>query len=55
MRRLLALKQTYPRQPFKKAVEQALHYGLYDLSRLEQMILSYVAGEFFNLNEDEMD
>jgi transposase len=55
MRRLLALKQTYPRQPFKKAIEEALHYGLYDLSRLEQMILSYVAGEFFNLNEDEMD
>jgi transposase len=54
MRRLLGLKRTYPQQPFKKAIEMALHYGLYDLSRLEQMILSYVAGEFFNLDE-EMD
>jgi transposase len=55
MRRLLGLKQTYPRQPFIKAIDKALHYGLYDLSRLEQMILSYVAGEFFNLNEDETE
>jgi len=54
MRRLLGLKRTYPREPFEKAIEKALHYGLYDLSRLEQMILSYVAGDFFNLDE-EMD
>lgn len=52
MRRLLELKRTYPQEPFKKTIKKALHYGLYDLSRLEQMILSYVAGEFFNLDED---
>ena len=27
------------------------HYGLFDLARLEQMILSHVAGDFFT--EDE--
>ncbi len=53
MRRLLELKRTYPEDAFKKAVEQAFHYGLYDLNRLEKLILSFVAGEFFNIEEDE--
>ncbi len=53
MRKLLEFKRTYPAQPFLKAVEHALHYGMYDLARLEQMILSYVAGDFFNIKEDE--
>lgn len=47
LRRLLDLKRTYPAEPFERAVTEALHYGLYDLGRLEQMILSYVAGDFF--------
>jgi hypothetical protein len=53
MRRLLDLKRTYPPEAFEKAVVQALRYGLYDLPRLEQMILSHVAGDFFNIEEDE--
>ena len=53
LRRLLALKRTYPDQPFFKAIEQALHYGMYDLGRLEQMILSLVAGDFFTIEEDD--
>jgi hypothetical protein len=53
LRRLLDLKRTYPQEPFKKAIQEALHYGLYDLIRLEQMILSYVAGDFFNIDVDE--
>lgn len=53
MRRLLDLRRTYPQHPFRKVVDQALKYGLYDLSRLEQMILSYVAGDFFNMDEKE--
>lgn len=47
LRRLLDLKRTYPAEPFERAVTEALHYGLYDLARLEQMVLSYVAGDFF--------
>ena len=27
--------------------------GCMDLSRLEQMILSHVAGDFFNIKEDD--
>lgn len=53
MRRLLDLRRTYPQQAFRKAIDQALTYGLYDLARLEQMILSYVAGDFFNIEEEE--
>ena len=53
MRRLLDLKRTYPPQAFEKALGEALRYGLYDLSRLEQMILSYVQGDFFTIDEDE--
>ena len=51
--KLLELWRTYPAEAFKSAVEQALHYGLYDLTRLEGMILSFVAGEFFNLKGDD--
>jgi len=53
MRRLLDLKRTYPSEAFEKATLEALRYGLYDLPRLEQMILSHVAGDFFNIEEDE--
>jgi hypothetical protein len=53
MRRLLDLKRTYPPEAFEKAVVQALRYGLYDLTRLEQTILSQVAGDFFTLEGEE--
>lgn len=49
LQRLLDFKRTYPADAFKSAVEKAFHYGLYDLARLENMILSYVAGDFFNI------
>lgn len=52
--RLLDLKRTYPAEAFEKAVVHALHYGLYDLARLEQIILSRVAGDFFTLEEDDV-
>ena len=53
MRRLLDLKRTYPPEPFEKAIREALRYGLYDLTRLEQMILAQVAGDFFTLQGEE--
>lgn len=49
LRRLLDLKRTYPPAPFLKAVEEALRYGLYDLARLEKMILKNTGGDFFEL------
>jgi hypothetical protein len=53
LQKLLELQRTYPADAFEKAIETALHYGLYDLSRLENLILSSVAGDFFNLKEDD--
>ena len=52
LRRLLELKRTYPNEPFLAAIEQALQYGLFDLARLERLILEHVAGDFFDLEED---
>jgi hypothetical protein len=57
LRRLLELKRSYPEAAFHAALEQALHYGLFDLGRLETLILKYVAGEFFalDLSTDDTD
>jgi hypothetical protein len=52
LRRLLELKRTYPAEPFLSAIEQALRYGLFDLRRLERLILERVAGDFFDLDEE---
>jgi hypothetical protein len=52
LRRLLNLKRTYPPEPFLAALEKALTYGLYDLSRLEKMIIDHVAGDFFRFPEE---
>lgn len=53
LRRLLDLKRTYPEEAFHAACEQALHYGLFDLNRLEKLILERVAGDFFRIDEEE--
>ena len=50
--RLLEIKRTYPSAPFIAAVEQALHYGMFDLGRLEALVLERVAGDFFALERD---
>jgi hypothetical protein len=53
LRRLLAMRRTYPRQAFLAAIETALQYGLYDLHRLEHLILERVAGDFFQIALDD--
>jgi transposase len=57
LRQLLRFVREYPREPLMGAVEEATRYGLYDLDRLERMILRRVANEYFLLNEgsDEND
>jgi hypothetical protein len=52
LRRLLNLKRTYPAEPFLAALAKALAYGLYDLSRLEKMIIEQVAGDFFRFSDE---
>jgi hypothetical protein len=53
LRRLLAMRRTYPRQAFLAAIETALQYGLYDLHRLEHLVLQRVAGDFFHIDPDD--
>ena len=53
LRRLLELKRSYPRAAFFTAIDTALRYGMYDLVRLEQLILRHVAGDFFALDNDD--
>ena len=51
LRQLLRLVREYPRQPLLAAVREAARYGLYDLDRLERMILRRVAREYFLLDD----
>jgi transposase len=55
LNRLLQLKRSYPPQPFLAAVAQALKYRLFDLTRLETLILRHVAGDFFAIDDDHQD
>jgi transposase len=49
LRQLLRLLKEYPREPFLAAVREAAQYGLYDLDRLERMVLRRVARDYFLL------
>jgi hypothetical protein len=53
LKRLLEIKRTYPLEPFLAAIGQALHFGLFDLGRLEALVLRYVSGDFFSLDNDD--
>ncbi|MEQ1353508.1 MAG: IS21 family transposase [Candidatus Acidiferrum sp.] len=55
LRQLLRLLREYPREPFLGAIAEAAQYGLYDLDRVERMILRRVAREYFLLNEEGSD
>ena len=48
-KQLLNLKKLYPLAAFTSAIEQAARYGLYDMKRVETMILRLVRSDFFNL------
>ena len=51
LRRLLTMAQDYPREPFLAAVATALAYGLFDLDRLDRMVLRHIAKDYFVLDE----
>jgi hypothetical protein len=55
LRHLLRLLKEYPREPFLAAVGEAARYGLYDLDRLERMILRRVARDYFLLRGTDPD
>lgn len=55
LRQLLRLVREYPRPPLLAAVREAARYGLYDLDRLERMILLRVSREYFLLEDPPTD
>jgi hypothetical protein len=49
LRRLDRMWKEYPTSPLAAAVERAMAHGLYDLERIERMVLERVAGDYFRL------
>jgi len=52
LRQLLRMVREYPRDALLVAIGEAQRYGLYDLDRLERMILRRIARDYFLLNND---
>jgi hypothetical protein len=56
LRKLLGMLQEYPREAFLSALGEAERYGLFDLNRLEKMVLRQIAADYFVLSlEPEAD
>lgn len=49
LQQLLRMVREYPREPLLAALREAAHYGLYELDRIERMILRRIADEYFLL------
>jgi transposase len=49
LRRLLGMVRDYPRAPLLAAVRTAQDYGLFDLDRLDRMVLRHIARDYFVL------
>jgi hypothetical protein len=52
LRRLVRMAREYPREPFLRALTLASHYGLYDMERLESLILRHIAQDYFLLSHE---
>ena len=53
LRQLLRMVREYPREPLLDALAEAAQYGLYDLDRVERMILRRVRRDFFLLEGND--
>jgi hypothetical protein len=53
LRRLLSMVREYPRAPLVAAIEEALRFGLFDLERVERMMLRRIGEDFFYLTRDD--
>lgn len=55
LRRLLGIVDDYPRAAVLEAIQEAAQYGLYDLDRVETMILRKLAREYFLITPHTQD
>lgn len=52
LRQLLRMAREYPREPMMQALRTAAHYGLYELDRVETIVLRAIASDYFLLDPD---
>jgi hypothetical protein len=55
LRELHRMYVEYPREALNDAVEEALRYGMFDLERLESMVLRRIASDFFRRSTSQDD
>jgi hypothetical protein len=55
LRRFAQMRRDYPRKPFLAAVVEAAHFGLYDLERLDRMVLRHIAHDYFVVPDTRRD
>ena len=51
LRQLWRMTREYPREALIAAIEEASRYGLYDLDRVERMVLRRIARDYFLLSD----
>lgn len=49
LRQVLRMVREYPKEPRRLALERAHQYGLYDLDRVESLLLRLIADDYFQL------
>lgn len=55
LRRLLRMAREYPREPFVRALALAIQYRLFDMERLESLVLRHIAADYFQVSNDKGD
>lgn len=53
LRRLLRMAREYPEGPLRSALNDATRYGLFDLNRLERMVLARIEHDYFPRRGDD--
>lgn len=53
LRHLLRMIHEYPAAPLRDAIAEAERYGLFDLDRVERMVLRRIAHDYFRLKDDD--
>ena len=53
LKKLLRMLREYPRQPLLDAIVEAERFGLYNLDRLERMVLRRIGREYFLLPQSD--
>ncbi len=53
LRQLLRMIREYPQEPLHEAIAEAERYGLFDLDRVERMVLRRIASDYFRLKSGD--